>query len=164
MGVAASSGARLFGRPTRSVRFVTDSPVSPQDLAATIYHALGIPLHTWYPAQDGRPIELVPEAGEKRREKRAGEKRTQLVFNRAASSFPAFSRLSFPASPPTASHGRISASSVRSSVVAVYRVSFAGGQGVTRMTFRKMAPRTSRPDRIMPGLPASAPQRITRRA
>ena len=34
---------------------------SPQDLAATIYHTLGIPLHTWYRAQDGRPIELVPE-------------------------------------------------------------------------------------------------------
>ena len=33
----------------------------PQDLAATIYHALGIPLHTWYRSQDGRPIELVPE-------------------------------------------------------------------------------------------------------
>jgi hypothetical protein len=40
---------------------VVDNPVTPQDLAATIYHALGIPLHTWYKAQDGRPIELVPE-------------------------------------------------------------------------------------------------------
>ena len=40
---------------------VIDNPVSPQDLAATIYHALGIPLHTWYKAQDGRPIELCPE-------------------------------------------------------------------------------------------------------
>jgi hypothetical protein len=40
---------------------VIDSPVTPQDLAATIYHTLGIPLHTWYRAQDGRPIELVPE-------------------------------------------------------------------------------------------------------
>ena len=61
MGVAASSGARLLGPPTRSARFVTDSPVSPQDLAATNYHALVIPLHTWYRAQDGQPIELVPE-------------------------------------------------------------------------------------------------------
>jgi uncharacterized protein (DUF1501 family) len=40
---------------------VVDSPVTPQDLAATIYTALGVPLHTWYRAQDGRPIELVPE-------------------------------------------------------------------------------------------------------
>jgi uncharacterized protein (DUF1501 family) len=40
---------------------VLDNPVTPQDLAATIYHALGIPLHTWYKTQDGRPVELVPE-------------------------------------------------------------------------------------------------------
>jgi uncharacterized protein (DUF1501 family) len=40
---------------------VVDNPVTPQDLAATIYTALGVPLHTWYRAQDGRPIELVPE-------------------------------------------------------------------------------------------------------
>jgi hypothetical protein len=40
---------------------VVDNPVTPQDLAATIYTALGVPLHTWYKAQDGRPIELVPE-------------------------------------------------------------------------------------------------------
>jgi len=39
---------------------VVDSPVRPHDLAATIYQALGIPLNTWYRAQDGRPIELVP--------------------------------------------------------------------------------------------------------
>jgi len=41
--------------------FVIDSPATPQDLAATIYHTLGIPLHTWYRTADGRPIELVPE-------------------------------------------------------------------------------------------------------
>jgi uncharacterized protein (DUF1501 family) len=40
---------------------VIDSPVSPQDLAATIYTALGVNLHTWYKTQDGRPIELCPE-------------------------------------------------------------------------------------------------------
>ena len=34
--------------------------MTPQDLAATIYHALGVPLHIWYRSQDGRPIELVP--------------------------------------------------------------------------------------------------------
>ena len=37
-----------------------DTPATPADLAATIYHALGIPLHTWYRTQDGRPIELMP--------------------------------------------------------------------------------------------------------
>jgi arylsulfatase A-like enzyme len=40
---------------------VVDAPVTPQDLAATVYHALGIPLHTWYRTLDGRPVELVPE-------------------------------------------------------------------------------------------------------
>jgi hypothetical protein len=40
---------------------VIDTPVTPPDLAATVYHALGIPLHTWYKTLDGRPVELVPE-------------------------------------------------------------------------------------------------------
>jgi uncharacterized protein (DUF1501 family) len=40
---------------------VLDTPVTPQDLAATIYTVLGIPLHTWYRTLDGRPVELVPE-------------------------------------------------------------------------------------------------------
>jgi uncharacterized protein (DUF1501 family) len=40
---------------------VTDTPVTPQDLAATIYHALGVPLHTWLKTPDGRPVELVSD-------------------------------------------------------------------------------------------------------
>ncbi len=40
---------------------VVENPLTPEDLAAPIYHALGIPLHTWYRSVDGRPIELVPE-------------------------------------------------------------------------------------------------------
>jgi hypothetical protein len=40
---------------------VRDRPVTPQDLAATIYHVLGVPLHTWYRTPDGRPVELVSE-------------------------------------------------------------------------------------------------------
>jgi hypothetical protein len=39
----------------------TDSPVGPQDVAATIRHTPGVPLHTRYEAQDGRPIELCAE-------------------------------------------------------------------------------------------------------
>lgn len=54
-------GAQVVGRTNPNAEYVTDSPVRPQDLAATIYHQLGVPLHTWYKAQDGRPIELVPE-------------------------------------------------------------------------------------------------------
>jgi uncharacterized protein (DUF1501 family) len=65
-GVACLGGGgiktgEVVGATDQLGEFVTDSPVRPQDLAATIYHALGIPLHTWYRSQDGRPIELVPE-------------------------------------------------------------------------------------------------------
>ncbi len=65
-GSAIISGGGLksgevVGKTNALGEFVTDSPVSPQDLAATIYHCLGIPLHTWYKSHDGRPIELIPE-------------------------------------------------------------------------------------------------------
>jgi hypothetical protein len=65
-GVACLGGGgvktgQVVGSTNALGEVVVDSPVTPQDLAATIYHALGIPLHTWYRAQDGRPIELVPE-------------------------------------------------------------------------------------------------------
>src|SRR5262249_251258 len=65
-GVACMGGGgvrlgQVVGATNALGEVVVDSPVSPQDLAATIYHTLGIPLHTWYRAQDGRPIELCPE-------------------------------------------------------------------------------------------------------
>ncbi|MCS6850839.1 MAG: DUF1501 domain-containing protein [Gemmataceae bacterium] len=65
-GVATMGGGgvrvgEVVGATNALGEFVIDSPVTPQDLAATIYYALGVPLHTWYRAQDGRPIELVPE-------------------------------------------------------------------------------------------------------
>lgn len=64
-GVACLGGGgvrlgQVVGATNAKGEVVVDSPVRPQDLAATIYHALGIPLNTWYRAQDGRPIELVP--------------------------------------------------------------------------------------------------------
>jgi hypothetical protein len=61
MGGGGVKRGEVVGSTNQLAEFVTDSPVTPQDLAATIYHTLGIPLHTWYRAQDGRPIELVPE-------------------------------------------------------------------------------------------------------
>lgn len=65
-GVALMAGGGLkvgqvVGQTNALAEFVTDSPVSPQDIAATVYHTLGVPLHTWYKAQDGRPVELCPE-------------------------------------------------------------------------------------------------------
>jgi uncharacterized protein (DUF1501 family) len=52
---------QVIGRTNALAEVVTDTPVSPQDIAATIYRTLGVNLHTWYKAQDGRPIELCPE-------------------------------------------------------------------------------------------------------
>ncbi len=65
-GVAVMAGGgirvgQVVGATNALAEFVIDSPASPQDLAATIYHVLGVPLHTWYRTPDGRPIELVPE-------------------------------------------------------------------------------------------------------
>ena len=65
-GVACMAGAgispgQVVGQTNALAEFVTDNPVYPPDLAATIYHTLGVPLHTWYNAQDGRRIELCPE-------------------------------------------------------------------------------------------------------
>ncbi|MCE9533889.1 MAG: DUF1501 domain-containing protein [Planctomycetes bacterium] len=65
-GVACMAGGgirpgQVVGQTNPLAEYVTDNPVSPQDLAATIYHSLGVPLHTWYKTQDGRPIELCPE-------------------------------------------------------------------------------------------------------
>src|SRR5262249_45912681 len=65
-GVACMGGGgvkmgEVVGATNPLGQFVVDSPATPQDLAATIYHALGIPLHTWCRAQDRRPMELVPE-------------------------------------------------------------------------------------------------------
>jgi uncharacterized protein (DUF1501 family) len=64
-GVACMGGGdiklgEVVGSTNALAEVVVDSRVTPQDLAATIYHALGVPLHTWYRAPDGRPIELVP--------------------------------------------------------------------------------------------------------
>jgi uncharacterized protein (DUF1501 family) len=42
-GAGIRSGA-LYGGPDRIGAYVKDKPVRPQDLGATIYHALGVPL------------------------------------------------------------------------------------------------------------------------
>ena len=43
---AASAAARSTASPTSIGAYVKDRPVRPQDLGATIYHALGVPLET----------------------------------------------------------------------------------------------------------------------
>jgi uncharacterized protein (DUF1501 family) len=65
-GVACMGGGgvkmgQVVGATNELGAFVIDNPVTPQDLAATVYTALGVPLHMWYKTPDGRPIELCPE-------------------------------------------------------------------------------------------------------
>jgi uncharacterized protein (DUF1501 family) len=65
-GVALLAGGALkvgqvVGKTNALAEVVTDTPVGPQDIAATIYTVLGVNPHTWYKAQDGRPVELCPE-------------------------------------------------------------------------------------------------------
>lgn len=61
MGGGGVKRGEVVGATNKLGEYVIDSPVSPADLAATIYTALGVPLHTWFKTQDGRPIELCPE-------------------------------------------------------------------------------------------------------
>ncbi len=61
MGGGGVKTGEVVGATNALAEFVTESPATPQDIAATIYHALGVPLHTRYKTQDGRPVELVPE-------------------------------------------------------------------------------------------------------
>ncbi len=61
MGGGGVKTGQVVGATNKLGEFVIDNPVTPQDLAATIYTALGVPLHTWFKTADGRPIELCPE-------------------------------------------------------------------------------------------------------
>jgi uncharacterized protein (DUF1501 family) len=61
MGGGGVKTGHVVGATNKLGEFVIDNPVTPQDLAATIYTALGVPLHTWFKTADGRPIELCPE-------------------------------------------------------------------------------------------------------
>lgn len=61
MGGGGVKTGQVVGATNALGEFVTDNPVTPQDLAATVYHTLGVPLDRWYRTRDGRPIELVPE-------------------------------------------------------------------------------------------------------
>jgi hypothetical protein len=61
MGGGGIKTGQVVGSTSALGEFVTDTPVTPQDVAATIYHALGVPLHSWYKTADGRPVELCPE-------------------------------------------------------------------------------------------------------
>jgi hypothetical protein len=53
---------RVVGRTDRIGGTVTERPVSPKDILATVYHLLGIDPHTTLTDRTGRPLPLVPDA------------------------------------------------------------------------------------------------------
>jgi Protein of unknown function (DUF1501) len=60
--VLAGGGIRggvTYGGSDKDAAYPIDRPTSPEDLAATIYHALGIDHHIQLPDPQGRPIPLV---------------------------------------------------------------------------------------------------------
>ena len=52
---------QVIGASDREGAFIKERPVTPGDLAATIYHHMGVPLDTTYTDLRGRPTRVVPE-------------------------------------------------------------------------------------------------------
>ena len=56
---AGVRGGSVYGRSDKDAAYPADKPVSPEDLACTIYHALGIDPHGFIPDREGRLVALV---------------------------------------------------------------------------------------------------------
>jgi hypothetical protein len=60
--LAAGAGVRggiTYGRSDKDAAYPSDVPVSPADLACTIFDALGIDPHQFIADKQGRPVALV---------------------------------------------------------------------------------------------------------
>jgi Protein of unknown function (DUF1501) len=53
-------GGRVIGRTDAKGTEPTDRPVTPQELVATIFHALGVPHDATIPGPDGSPVAVYP--------------------------------------------------------------------------------------------------------
>lgn len=53
----------MIGRTTADGGHIRDRPVTPGDLAATLYRHFDIPLDATYPDRTGRPHHLLPDGG-----------------------------------------------------------------------------------------------------
>ena len=61
--VLAGGGIRggvVHGSSDRFAAYPAENPTSPADLAATVYHCLGVDPHTVIRDRLGRPLELCP--------------------------------------------------------------------------------------------------------
>jgi hypothetical protein len=54
-----AGGGAMYGTSDRDAAFPIDRPVWPEDLAATVYHALGIDLELRLPDAQSRPMPIV---------------------------------------------------------------------------------------------------------
>ncbi|HEY3966524.1 MAG TPA: DUF1501 domain-containing protein [Planctomycetaceae bacterium] len=52
-------GGRVYGRSDAIAAYPVENPVSPADVTATIYHALGIPADLILPDRESRPVRLT---------------------------------------------------------------------------------------------------------
>jgi uncharacterized protein (DUF1501 family) len=52
-------GGRVYGRSDKDAAYPAEKPVSPEDLAATVYHALGVDPELRLPDPEGRPTAIV---------------------------------------------------------------------------------------------------------
>ena len=55
-------GGRVVGATDRRGAEVADRPATPEDLVATVYHALGIPADATIPGPDGKPVAVYTGA------------------------------------------------------------------------------------------------------
>lgn len=60
---AGIGGGMTYGTSDKDAAYPASHPVSPEDLAATIYQSLGIDPHLFIPDQQGRPVPIL-EGGE----------------------------------------------------------------------------------------------------
>ena len=51
-------GGQVYGRSDRLGAYPSDNPVAPEDLLATIYHALGIAPDSEIRDREGRPVRI----------------------------------------------------------------------------------------------------------
>jgi hypothetical protein len=58
MAGAGVRGGQVYGSSDAQAAYAAESPVSPDDLAATVFHSLGIPLDTMMHDAQGRPLPL----------------------------------------------------------------------------------------------------------
>ena len=56
---AGIRGGNVYGSTDKDAAYATDKPVKPEDLASTIYYALGIDPHMHVPDAQGRPVAIV---------------------------------------------------------------------------------------------------------